>query len=605
MWPDNETDVDLLGFDYLVDQLEVMLTDKRLLPLTVLVSGDWGSGKSSLMEVARKRLETGESSERFICVQFTPWRFEDFHYGKVALMAAVVDAIADYADEHEGLFKTTAEKANKLRKTLQRWGVWKHAASVGVAALGGGREEIAAAAAAGDILGGAGPGDDGEPRRTFETVAHFHSDFEELIESLGDSVQAVVVFIDDMDRCSSAETIVETFEAMRLFMHAPKTAYVIGANEDMVEAALDRRFQERRAGDESLGSHWLEKMLQNTIAVPPLGEPEVMSYINLLFAELHVTDSVQFEALRTKAEANRNASPFQVAMNEGIARDTVGDLAPELVEALGIAAQVGPMLAQSLRGNPRETKRFLNQFLLRMATAKKRKMKLAADKLAKLMVLERLLDQEHFEQVFKWLLAADTGAPKELRLAEQLARGNAPRGVPPEVSEWVAQPNVSKWLRLEPALADINLAPYFMFSRDRLATLITAPRLSSELQSLLRKLQDRKVDPFRVAAVEDALKLDDAARADLLPALLDAAKQNLDGPAAKSLLEMAQVRADIATAMFAMLEKLAVSKVKGNFVLDLGTHFKGDPRAMPLHEKWKAKGSTDVKRQATRALAKG
>jgi hypothetical protein len=30
-------------------------------------------------------------------------------------------------------------------------------------------------------------------------------------------------------------------------------------------------------------------MLQNTIAVPPLGEPEVMSYINLLFAELYTT----------------------------------------------------------------------------------------------------------------------------------------------------------------------------------------------------------------------------------------------------------------------------------------------------------------------------
>ena len=58
MWPDNETDIDLLGFDYLVDQLEVLLTNERLLPLTVLVSGDWGSGKSSLMEVTRKRLET-------------------------------------------------------------------------------------------------------------------------------------------------------------------------------------------------------------------------------------------------------------------------------------------------------------------------------------------------------------------------------------------------------------------------------------------------------------------------------------------------------------------------------------------------------------------
>jgi hypothetical protein len=602
MWPDNETDIDLLGFDYLVDQLEVVLTNERLLPLTVLLSGDYGSGKSSLMEVARKRLETDANKDKFICVTFTPWRFEDFHYGKVALMTAVVDAIADYADEHAGLFKDTAKKANQLRKTLHRWGVWKLAASVGAGAVGAGPQEMAAAAVGADIIGGAGPDDGGEPRRAFESVAHFHIEFEELVESLGDEVQAVVVFIDDMDRCSSTETIVETFEAMRLFLHAPKTAYVVGAHEPVVEAALDSRYEGRRAGDDAFGSHWLEKMLQNTIAVPPLGEPEVMSYINLLFAELYTTDA-QFAQLRTKAAEHRNGNPFQVAMNEGIAVGSIGELSPELVEAFAIAAQVGPLLAQALRGNPRETKRFLNLFLMRMDTAKKRKMNLDAAKLAKLMVLERLLDRQHFEQVFKWQLAADTGAPKELRLAEQVAHDQKPRGVPTEVKEWVAQPRVATWLKLEPSLANVNLAPYFLFSRDRLASLITAPRLSAELQRLLGSLQDT-VDPLRVKAVEEVLKLDDASRAELLPGLLDAAQTNLDGPASKSLREMAKARADIATAMFEMLDKLAIAKATANFALDLATDFKLDARATPVLEKWATKGSTAVQRNANRALQK-
>jgi predicted KAP-like P-loop ATPase len=140
------------------------------------------------------------------------------------------------------------------------------------------------AGTAADVVGSAGVSE-ADTRRTFETVAHFHTEFAELIESLGDEVQAVVVFIDDMDRCSSTETIVETFEAMRLFLHAPKTAYVVGAHEHIVEAALDGRYEARREGDAELGSHWLEKMLQNTLAVPPLAEPEVLSYINLLFAE--------------------------------------------------------------------------------------------------------------------------------------------------------------------------------------------------------------------------------------------------------------------------------------------------------------------------------
>ena len=55
MWHDNETRTDLLGFDYLVDELEVLLTERRLLPLTIGIDGGWGSGKSSLMEMIRAR----------------------------------------------------------------------------------------------------------------------------------------------------------------------------------------------------------------------------------------------------------------------------------------------------------------------------------------------------------------------------------------------------------------------------------------------------------------------------------------------------------------------------------------------------------------------
>jgi hypothetical protein len=37
---DNETEVDLLGYEFLVDSLVVALTEPRLLPLTLGVLGD-------------------------------------------------------------------------------------------------------------------------------------------------------------------------------------------------------------------------------------------------------------------------------------------------------------------------------------------------------------------------------------------------------------------------------------------------------------------------------------------------------------------------------------------------------------------------------------
>lgn len=92
MWPDNETDVDLLGFDVLVDELVVALTDERLLPLTVGVLGGWGSGKSSLLKQAYRELAAQDDSSPYICVEFSPWKYEDYEDVKAAFMRSVLDA---------------------------------------------------------------------------------------------------------------------------------------------------------------------------------------------------------------------------------------------------------------------------------------------------------------------------------------------------------------------------------------------------------------------------------------------------------------------------------------------------------------------------------
>ena len=110
-----------------------------------------------------------------------------------------------------------------------------------------------------------------------------------------------------MDRCTTP-AIIETFEAIRLFLHAPKSAYVVGAHEEIVEAALEGRYPARKGGDEDLGRHYLEKMLQNSITIPPLSEPEAQTYINLLFAELYASDE-QFAKLRAGGRREPRAQP--------------------------------------------------------------------------------------------------------------------------------------------------------------------------------------------------------------------------------------------------------------------------------------------------------
>jgi hypothetical protein len=598
MWPDNETDIDLLGFEFLVDELEVLLTDHRLLPVTVGVSGDWGSGKSSLMEMARARLESEENKKYFICVSFSPWRFEDFGFGKAALMAAVIDAIVDRGADIQGALEGVVDKANKLRERLARFGIFRGGVTIGTAALGAGPAEAALAGQAAEAIGGMGAGTKVETARQFESVASFHVDFEELVEALGNEFRAVVVFIDDMDRCST-ETIVETFEAMRLFLHAPRTAYVVGANNEIVEAALDGRYPARGEGDEELGHNYLEKMLQNTVAVPPLSEPEVLTYINLLFCELRTSEE-NFGKLRDLAAANRAKNQLSVALNAGIAEGAIGELSPELATDLDIATVIGPSLSRGLRGNPRQIKRFLNRFLLRLRTAGKRQMVLDPATLAKLMVLEELHPAD-FSKLFVWHLQTEAGVPVEVRLAEELVTGKEPDDPPGDVTDWIVQPGIADWLKLSPSLAGVPLGPYFTFSREKLAGTIGTARLSLEIQVLLGELES-SVRPKQEKAITTAAELDAAGLSELLPALLDAAALDTDGDAAKALIALARHRTEVALAMFEMLDSLPVPKVKGNFVLLLGNAFKGDARLEQLLPVWLDKGSAAVRRQAGRVL---
>lgn len=596
MWADNETDIDLLGFDYLVDSLEILLTEPRLLPVTVGVTGDWGSGKSSLMGMGRERLDTSENEGKFVCVSFSPWRFEDYAHIKTALMAAVVDAIADRLDEDKNLAERAGEQMGKVKRLLAEMGLIRTGAAAGAMGLGAGAEEAAVAGAVADAVAKSDLGEPIEPERAFETVAHFHAEFEELVVKLGDDIQAIVVFIDDMDRCATP-TIIETFEAIRLFLHAPRTAYVIGAHAPIIEAALEGRYPARLEGDAKIGLHYLEKMLQNGVSIPPLSEAEAETYINLLFSELH-TSGEQFEQLRRAAGEQRAKNQLAVAMNEGIAREAIGDIPEALAQSLELAERIGPVLARGLRGNPRQIKRFLNKLLLRQRTAGRRGIELDPDKLAKLMILEELYTAD-FERLFQWQLDAE-GAPEQLKIAEQLARGEKVKDPPADVQGWIMRPNIRDWVLLEPSLAGEPLGSYFTFSRDKLDAPVRSGALAPALQELLARLTS-EADPIRAKAVAEANELEEGGLTELAPALLRTASRDLGGEAMKASIELAAINPSVADALFTVLEEIPPRRMRRNLVLQLRLKFPEDDRLKGLMDTWHEKGSDAVKKAVEQA----
>jgi hypothetical protein len=545
VWADNETTVDLLGFDYLVDSLEVVLTQPRLLPVTVGILGDWGSGKTSLLEMVAERLG---ASPDYVVVSFSPWRYQAYEDVKAALMDAVLTKVGERVPDTDA-GRRSAGLVRRLRSKVARIMVGPAAAGRVLAPTAGSLiaahehlpPELGSAAASAAVAGvdavaaQAREASTDEPATptVFESVADFREEFEALVESLED-VEAVIVLIDDLDRCLD-DTVVDVFEAIRLFLQVSSTAFVIAANREIVQAAVERRYPAAKEGDPSLGKDYLEKIVQVEIVVPPLAEPEAETYLNLLFADLRL-DSDAMQTVREEASKRRRQGQFAVAMNYGIAKDILADIPAELEADFTIANRIAPTLSRGLRGNPRQLKRFLNTMLLRLETAHRRGVTLDPAILAKLMVLERA--ENEFQQLFLWQVGQH-GAPDELAVAESAIAPDAslPSEASPELKAWFGAPVVRSWLELEPFLAGVALGEYFFFSRDRLSPAAPGARLSANLQALLSRLQ-LQTTAQRRTAVDEAAKLPPEEYTPLYDALLDRARRRPDGPAMDSVLEL-------------------------------------------------------------------
>lgn len=581
MWSDNETRIDLLGFDYLVDALELVITNPSILPVTVGIAGDWGSGKTSLMRMAQDRLSP---SEDVVTVAFSPWRFEGYDDMKAALMAAVIRAITERATQDEPLRQRVGDRLKRLARTI---GLVRVAPIVATAAATAGEAPPEVAATAGEVAGAlteaaTAPRPEPEP---IESISEFREEFDRLMDELGDDVSTVLVFVDDLDRCLP-ETIIDTFEAIRLFLHVRKTAYVIAAHPRIVEAAIDSRYEANRRGDENLGRDYLEKILQVVITIPALAEPEVESFINLLFAEKHL-EREELDLLREEARRRRSDDQLGVVMNYGIAQEVLGAPQAELDRDFSLASRIAPILARGLRGNPRQIKRFLNTLTLRLDTAKRRGVELDPAVLAKLMVLE--LDLTAFERLFRWQLAQD-GRPSQLAEAEAATAAGTLDSLKDELGAWAAKPNVAEWLALEPPLAPVALGRYFFFSRDRLSPAAPAARLSAPLQDLLARLLVAP-DALRRQGVTAAGELAPEQLSILFEVLLERAVRDPSGSAMESAMELAAAHTQLSSAFVAGLESVPTTSIPPALPPKLALLFKNDRGSLnPLFDRWEAAG---------------
>jgi hypothetical protein len=505
MWPDNETVEDLLGFGVHAHLIRAVVTNPKMMPTIIGVFGDWGGGKTSIMKMLERDLDpeshAAGSAERAACeriavLYFNTWLFEGYDDAKSAILSSVLLQLG----EHKRFGPKVRGKVVSLLKCV-KWMrlarlALKHVAVPAAAAFfTGGTALIPAAIAAsvgiatvkskGDEAGkaDAAPGEGVDWEKLIEEdksspgeldVRTFRSRFETMLTE--SDITGLVVLIDDLDRCNP-DHIIDNLEAIKLFLNVEHTAFVIGADRRIVEHAIRDKYAQRSAdpGDreqtERLVKDYLEKLVQVPYTLPRLSTTEIETYMTLLFCQRHLPEGefqICLSACNQSRAKNRYGSFGYAAVRAALKNV---DPKPELAEALAFAVASAPLIADGLKGNPRQVKRFLNALLLRKELARVAKLENIRDAvLVKLMILE-YVHPELFAQLFLWQ-SQQNGHPQQIAELEAILAASKGENADEEAakkidSKW-ATTRMRRWLAMEPLLKDVDLRDYFWVARDRL-----------------------------------------------------------------------------------------------------------------------------------------
>ena len=287
---------DLLGFEATASVLaDAAIGTKD--PLTIGIYGDWGSGKTSLMRLVKKQLD---SEPTVAPVWFNAWRYEREEHLIVPLVAAIAKAL-----DNPNFAGKVKEKAAELGNVLRAI-VYGLSAKVNIPKFFG----VDVSLSAKDMI-------EREQQIAKEAVIgrslyfEAYQELEDCVKKGG--VPRIVVFVDDLDRCFPGKAV-ELIESIKLVLHLPGFVFILGVNKRIIQTCVRTKYA-RDFGRESgkadaasatiAGSHEIEKLIETScrdyldkivqveIPVPVRKTSEMTAYIRVLLKQAKVVDEAQ------------------------------------------------------------------------------------------------------------------------------------------------------------------------------------------------------------------------------------------------------------------------------------------------------------------------
>lgn len=517
MWLDNASDIDILFYEPYARIIANLAKNEEYNPLTIGVFGLWGAGKSTLLKLIGEKLN---GQDGIICVTINAWMFESYDDAKTAIMEALLQELKE---------EVPIEAKKKLGKLIKRVD-WFKLGTKAVSTLA----PIVASAATGNplpmLLNVTGSAEEigntvknaansiqslkdeywkeeesSNDESMINNIRKFREEFSDALKS--DEIKNVVVMVDDLDRCRP-ERIIEILEVIKLFLAVERTTFIIAADENVIKYSIREKYPPMNGFDVELDKEYIEKIIQLPIYIPELSAKDIQNYLLLLVAQSYL-EQESFKHLISKLfEEKRTISGDVITLEE------INRLIDELHlswksegkstfnEMSSIIDEIREIVATTLKGNPRQTKRFLNTFITKRQLAKiYYGDEIDISILAKLLVLQKL-DNDLFIQLNEWNKEFDTENKKFKEIRTEVVNGDLDGQ-----NQWNT-PQIKKWLECKPVeLENYRLEKYFYLTRENLkSSSIDESGFSRNTKEILERIGRAKAGQM-MAIIKDMKNL--------------------------------------------------------------------------------------------------
>lgn len=377
------------GFSVYAETFAKLIADcANQTPLTIAISGAWGSGKTSLMRSVRETLvnitrevdRAGRDNvfRRCRTVWFNAWKYSS----RDAILVALVEEIVAQMVA-EGLPRRQLDQMRQVEGGLD----WTRIAR----SLDDLFQQSGSAEMKGLLK------NDTELLRNLPLLREFERFLDRLIgwsvaghpagpgERYDDSEGVMVFFIDDLDRCQP-NRVVRVLETVKLFMDRTGCVFVLGMDTEIVEKAVKAQYQTIEGFDEHA---YMDKIIQLQFNLPPI-RPD------------HIQEFIQEELIGRQAQE----SPILPYLED---------------------------ISETVESNPRTVKRFLNTFAIQRSLAETRGLLsdgvMDEDLLAKWIIISFAFEKFAERALQRPLLIAE--------LQEAIREGEPEGGGPPHLREFL------------------------------------------------------------------------------------------------------------------------------------------------------------------------